>query len=88
MEESRMLRINDIWVCLYNLQVVNDHMQCLYTYEIENLIENDPELKLDVDMSYMSHKEKYEEGVRRATIALKKFKELQKDGFGGADFIG
>lgn len=39
-------------------------------------------------MSYMSHKEKYEEGVRRATIALKLFKKLQKDGFGGADFLG
>lgn len=48
---------------------------------------SDPELKLDVDMSYMSHKEKYEEGVRRATIALKLFKKLQKDGFGGRDFI-
>lgn len=38
-------------------------------------------------MSYMSHKEKYEEGVRRATIALKIFKKLQKEGFGGKDFM-
>lgn len=57
-------------------------------YNVENLIVNDPELKLDVDMSYMSHKEKYEEGVRRATVALKLFKKLQKDGFGGTDFVG
>lgn len=63
----------------------NDDMNFLY--KIENLIKNDPELGLDVDMSYMSHKEKYEEGVRRATIALKRLKTLQKEGFGGADFI-
>ncbi|XP_037038334.1 probable peroxisomal acyl-coenzyme A oxidase 1 [Bradysia coprophila] len=55
---------------------------------LEKLIINDPELKLDIDMSYMSHKEKYEEAVRRATIALKLFKKLQQDGFGGADFVG
>lgn len=39
-------------------------------------------------MSYMSHKEKYEEAVRRATIALKLLKKLQQDGFGGTDFMG
>lgn len=38
-------------------------------------------------MSYMSHKEKYEEGVRRATISLKIFKKLQKAGFGGKDIF-
>ncbi|KAG4073294.1 hypothetical protein HA402_008640 [Bradysia odoriphaga] len=54
---------------------------------LEKLIFNDPELKLDIDMSYMSHKEKYEEAVRRATIELKLFKKLQQDGFGGADLV-
>lgn len=55
---------------------------------LEKVIIDETELKLDVDMSYMSHKEKYEEAVRRATIALKLLKKLQQDGFGGADFMG
>ncbi|KAJ6633224.1 putative peroxisomal acyl-coenzyme A oxidase 1 [Pseudolycoriella hygida] len=54
---------------------------------LENLIVNNSELKLDLDMSYMSHKEKYEEAVRRATIALKLFKKLREEGFGGANFF-
>lgn len=60
----------------------------MFICEIENLILSDPELKVDVDMSYMSHKEKYEEGVRRATITLNKLKKLQEEGFGGTDFVG
>lgn len=30
------------------------------------------------DMSYLSHKEKYEEAIRRSTLVLKKVKMLQK----------
>lgn len=82
-----MLRIKDIWVCECGIWELCSVLYICH-YNVENLIVNDPELKLDVDMSYMSHKEKYEEGVRRATIALKLFKKLQKDGFGGTDFVG
>jgi Acyl-coenzyme A oxidase N-terminal len=34
-------------------------------------------------MSYMSHKEKYEEAMRRTTIVLRKIKKLQSEGRGG-----
>lgn len=69
-------------------QMITGDCQSFDFSHVENLILNDPELKLDIDMSYMSHKEKYEEAVRRATIALKLFKKLQQEGFGGADFVG
>lgn len=40
----------------------------------------DPELKIDLDMSYLSHKEKYEEAVRRAVIIQRKIQKLQSEG--------
>jgi acyl-CoA oxidase len=47
---------------------------------LENYFLTDPELKLEVDMSYMSHKEKYEEAIRRITIVMKKIQKLQSEG--------
>ena len=41
---------------------------------------NDPELRSEFDMSYMSHKEKYEEAIRKVTIILRKIKKLQSEG--------
>lgn len=42
-------------------------------------------MKSDVDMSYLSHKEKYEEAIRRACMVLDKIKKLQSEGHGGKD---
>lgn len=38
-----------------------------------------------VDMSYMSHKEKYEEAIRRVTVVLNKIKKMTAEGIGGRD---
>lgn len=51
----------------------------------ENYFINDPEMRFDLDTSYMSHKEKYEESIRRATITVKKLKKLQAEGRLGKD---
>lgn len=45
----------------------------------------DPELTSSVDMSYLSHKEKYEEAIRRTTVMLKKIKKLESEGHSGKD---
>lgn len=47
---------------------------------LENFFLNDPEINYDLDTSYMSHKEKYEEAIRRSTIMVKKVKQLQTEG--------
>lgn len=49
----------------------------------ENYLASDPELQNLSEMSYMSHKEKYEEALRRTTIVLRKIKKLQSEGRGG-----
>lgn len=52
----------------------------------ENYILSDPELKSNViDLSYLSHKEKYEESIRRATIVLRKVRKLQSEGWNEND---
>lgn len=37
------------------------------------------------EMSYLSHKEKYEEAIRRSIIVLKKVKMLQSEGWKASD---
>ncbi|XP_060516308.1 probable peroxisomal acyl-coenzyme A oxidase 1 [Cylas formicarius] len=45
----------------------------------------DPELKSKVPLEYLSHKEKYEEAVRKACLIFKKVQQLQNEGKGGMD---
>jgi hypothetical protein len=45
----------------------------------------DPELQSKVPLEYLSHKEKYEEAVRKACIIFRKVQELQSQGRGGMD---
>lgn len=40
----------------------------------------DPELEDDVPVSYLSHKELYEHGIKKATLVAKKLRELQEQG--------
>lgn len=51
----------------------------------ENFFLSDPELDDKVPTSYLSHKEKYENAVRKAILVVKKIKELQENGKGGVD---
>lgn len=51
----------------------------------ENFFMNDPELQDKVATSYLSHKEVYEEAIRKSTVTLKKLKQLQVEGHGGPD---
>lgn len=51
----------------------------------ENFFMNDPELQDKVSTSYLSHKEVYEEAIRKSTVTLKKLKQLQVQGQGGPD---
>lgn len=45
----------------------------------------DPELQSKVPLEYLSHKEKYEEAVRKACLLFKKVQQLQNEGRGGMD---
>lgn len=51
----------------------------------EKFFLEDPRLKSPVPTEYLSHKEKYEEAVRKACILFKKVQELQEQGKGGMD---
>ena len=51
----------------------------------ENFFLSDPELKETVPMSYLSHKEKYEEAIRKSTEVFKKIRGLQAEGRDGFD---
>lgn len=46
----------------------------------EEFFLNDPELKSKVPSEYLSHKEKYQEAVRKSCILFKKISELQNSG--------
>ncbi|CAH1153430.1 unnamed protein product [Phaedon cochleariae] len=51
----------------------------------ENFFLNDPELQSKVPSEYLSHKEKYEEAVKKAAIIFRKVQQLQNEGRGGMD---
>lgn len=51
----------------------------------ESYFLNDPELQDKVPTSYLSHKEVYEESIRKSTIVLKKLKALEAEGNGGPE---
>jgi acyl-CoA oxidase len=51
----------------------------------ESFFLEDPELQSKVPLEYLSHKEKYEEAVRKACIIFRKVQELQSQGRGGMD---
>lgn len=50
----------------------------------ENFFLNDPELKEDIPTSFLSHKELYEDSIRKATILFKKMRDLREQS-GGVD---
>lgn len=51
----------------------------------EKFFLSDPELKDSVSISYMSHKEKYEESIRKSTLVFRKIRELQAEGRDGVE---
>lgn len=56
-----------------------------YDLFTENFFLSDPELKDKVPQSYLSHKEKYEEAIRKSTLVFKKIRKLQEEGRDGVD---
>ncbi|XP_037043884.1 probable peroxisomal acyl-coenzyme A oxidase 1 [Bradysia coprophila] len=52
---------------------------------IESYFLNDPELQDKVPTSYLSHKEVYEDSIRKSTIVLRKLKTLQDEGICGPE---
>lgn len=52
---------------------------------VENFFLSDPALKDSVPISYLSHKEKYEEAIRKSTLVFKKIRDLQAEGRDGVD---
>jgi acyl-CoA oxidase len=42
-------------------------------------------LKDNISISYLSHKEKYEEAIRKSTLVFRKIRELQAEGRDGVD---
>lgn len=53
--------------------------------ETENFFLDDPELQDEIPMSYLSHKEMYEETIRKATVVFRKIRQLQLEGKDGVD---
>ncbi|KAK9889088.1 hypothetical protein WA026_004361 [Henosepilachna vigintioctopunctata] len=53
--------------------------------EREKFFLDDPELKSKVPMEYLSHKEKYEENIRKACVIFRKVQELQNEGKAGME---
>ncbi|XP_052860428.1 probable peroxisomal acyl-coenzyme A oxidase 1 isoform X1 [Anopheles cruzii] len=51
----------------------------------EDFFLSDPELQEKVPLHFLSHKELYEESVRKATVAFKKVRRLQEMGQDGVD---
>ncbi|ENN81096.1 probable peroxisomal acyl-coenzyme A oxidase 1 [Dendroctonus ponderosae] len=51
----------------------------------EKFFLEDPELRDRVPSEYLSHKEKYEEAIRKACLIFKKVQQLQEEGKGGMD---
>ncbi|CAH0562111.1 unnamed protein product [Brassicogethes aeneus] len=51
----------------------------------EHFFLDDPELRSKIPLEYLSHKEKYEEAVRKSCILFRKVQELQEAGKGGIE---
>lgn len=51
----------------------------MFSLVLENYFLSDKELNLQLDMSYLSYKEKYEEAIRRSTIVFKKLQQLHQE---------
>ncbi|KAJ8983313.1 hypothetical protein NQ317_010851 [Molorchus minor] len=51
----------------------------------ESFFLDDADLKTEVPIEYLSHKEKYEEAVRKACIVFRKVQQLQNEGKAGVD---
>lgn len=49
----------------------------------ERIFLNDPELRYDGSMAYMSHKELYEEAIKKSMLTLRKIRTLTENGNGG-----
>lgn len=54
---------------------------------LEKFFLTDPELKETVPVEYLSHKERYEEAVRKSCLMFKKIKEMQNRGDGGIELF-
>lgn len=66
---------------LGNRKLIRFNCQTLTSnYSVENYILSDPDLQSDVDSSYLSHKEKYEEAIRRVVVILKRIDKLKSEG--------
>lgn len=61
-------------------------MLCISLYfSTEDFFLNDPELQDKVPTAYLSHKELYEDAIRKSTIIFKKVRQLQMEGKDGVD---
>lgn len=46
---------------------------------------SDPELQDEIPPAYLSHKELYEYGIKKATTIFRKIRQLQEEGKDGVD---
>lgn len=66
------------WIFIF---LNSDLDQCTKFYIIsEKYFYEDPQFKDEVDVSYLSHVEKYENAIKKLTIILKKLRELTDQG--------
>lgn len=88
MGERTKSRKNDSWVKSSSICNKSSRLTQNVLGGLENFFLNDPELQDKVASSYLSHKDVYEEAVRKATVTLKKLKQLEAQGRGGEDLYG
>lgn len=67
-----------------NFVILRIHLNQSITHT-ESYILNDPELQDKVPTSYLSHKEVYENSIRKVAILLRKLKTFQDEGMGGLE---
>jgi acyl-CoA oxidase len=53
---------------------------CFIYYFLEHYFLSDPELRDTIPQDYLSHKEKYEQAVRKACILFRKVTQLRDKG--------
>lgn len=62
---------------------------CLYNRAIlfisEEFFLSDPAFEDEVPSAYLSHKEMYENAIRKSTIIFRKIRQLQEEGKDGVD---
>lgn len=87
MNQMKFAFLHNVFIlCEYDTMKYQKYFHLCFRF-LEKLLLQDPELKDDLPISYMSHKELYEHSVRKAALIGQKIRELRNSGEGGVDMF-